>query len=227
MKAIYESELKKIVPGAEIVAAIPHPLGETDYSTYFVKIMEAKPQVFISVDWAGDATNFIKQAIPFGLFQKVPIFSLNGAAMSTIVSMGDKLPDMLYLSEQGNPYLPHMKQWREKYKNYIGEWPTEDCSPAYYEAVYMYKAAVEKAGTTEPLAVAKALVGLKFKGPSGTRVVRPDHGTDIEYIAVPKLVMSKEFGFRVPGETLKIPYEKVRTPVNELVEWGCKWCEGK
>ena len=74
MKAIYEKELKKIVPDAEIVGIIGHPLGETDYSTYFVKIFEAKPQVFVSVDWAGDATNFIKQAIPYGFLKDPHIF---------------------------------------------------------------------------------------------------------------------------------------------------------
>jgi urea transport system substrate-binding protein len=37
-----------------------------------------------------------------------------------------------------------------------------------YVAVYMYKQAVEKAGTTEPDAVAEAMVGLSVDGPTGT-----------------------------------------------------------
>ncbi len=44
-----------------------------------------------------------------------------------------------------------------------------------YEAVYMYKAAVEKAGTTEPLAVAEALVGLSFEGPAGAVTMEASH----------------------------------------------------
>jgi branched-chain amino acid transport system substrate-binding protein len=227
MKAIYEKELKKIVPDAEIVGILGHPLGETDYSTYFIKIFEAKPQVFVSVDWAGDATNFIKQAIPYGFFEKVPTFSLNGAAMSTIISMADKLPNMIYLCEQGNPYFDHLAQWRQKYMDYVGELPTEDCSPAYYEAVYIYKAAVEKVKSTKAEEVAKALEGMEFTGPTGKRTIRKDHFADVEYIAVPELVKTDKYPFRVPGKTIKIPYEKVKFTSKELVEMGCKWCEGR
>ena len=228
MRDVYQNELKKFVPGAELVGVIPHALGEADYSTYFAKIFDLKPQVFVSVDWAGDATNFITQAIPYGFFDKVPIFTLNGASMSTIVSLKEKLPKMLYLCEQCNPYFPHMEAWRNKYKDYIGEWPTEDCSPAYYEGVYMYKAAVEKAGTTKPEEVAKAFLAIDYKGPSGKRAVRKDHFADIDYIAVTELVTSDKFPFRIPGEkTVKIPYEKCRYDNAALVAWGCEWCKGK
>ncbi len=227
MKAIYERELKKIVPDAEIVGILGHPLGESDYSTYFVKIFEANPQVFISVDWAGDATNFIKQAIPYGFFEKVPVFSLNGAAMSTIIALGEKLPPMYYMCEQGNPYFAHLAKWREKYHAYTGEWPTEDCSPNYYEGVYMFKAAVEKARSLKAEDLVKALEGMEFVGPTGKRKVRKDHFADLEYIAVPELVKSDAFPFKVPGRTVNIPYEKVRFSTAELVAMGCKWCEGR
>ncbi len=40
---------------------------------------------------------------------------------------------------------------------------------------YMYKAAVEKAGSTDPTAVAEALVGLSFDGPTGTVTMTSDH----------------------------------------------------
>jgi urea transport system substrate-binding protein len=44
-----------------------------------------------------------------------------------------------------------------------------------YNAVYMYKAAVEAAGTTESSAVADAMVGLSIEGPTGRVTMTPSH----------------------------------------------------
>ena len=44
-----------------------------------------------------------------------------------------------------------------------------------YVAVYLYKQAVEQAGTTEPEAVAEAMVGQTFAGPTGTVEVMLRH----------------------------------------------------
>lgn len=227
MRDIYERELAKWVPGAEIVGTATHPLGEADYSTHIVKMLALKPQVVVSTEWAGDTLNFIKQAIPYGFFDKVPIFRLNCACASAVVALKDKLPKVFAVTEQGNPYFPHMKDWLNKYKEFIGEWPVTECAPAYYDAVYMYKAAVEKAGTTEDGAVAKALEGMDYRGPSGRRTIQKDHQTDVEYIAVGEMVASEEFEWKVPGRMVKVPYEKVKLSGDEKIKLGCKWCKGK
>lgn len=44
-----------------------------------------------------------------------------------------------------------------------------------YNAVYLYKAAVEVADSTDPAAVAEALVGLSFDGPTGQVTMAPSH----------------------------------------------------
>jgi branched-chain amino acid transport system substrate-binding protein len=44
-----------------------------------------------------------------------------------------------------------------------------------YDAVYLYKAAVEKAGSTDPKAVAAALIGQTFTGPTGPVTITPSH----------------------------------------------------
>ncbi len=44
-----------------------------------------------------------------------------------------------------------------------------------YNAVYMYKAAVEAAGSTDPADVAEALVGLSFEGPTGEVTMTESH----------------------------------------------------
>ena len=44
-----------------------------------------------------------------------------------------------------------------------------------YDAVYLYKMAVEKASSTDPKAVAAALPGLSFEGPTGSVTITPSH----------------------------------------------------
>lgn len=227
MRDMYQRELKKWIPGAEIVGVIKHKFGETDYSTHIVKILDAKPQVVVSCQWAGDALNFIRQANELGFFDKVPLFYLNCASVSAVVSLKDKMPVMWGGSEQGNPYSPKMKAFLKKYHDYLGEWPVTENACTYYDTVYMYKAAVEKAGTTDDLAVAKALVGLNYKGPGGMRKVRNDHMVDVDSIDIVKWAPGEAFEWNVPTEVIEVPYNKVKMTNDELIALGCKWCKGK
>jgi ABC-type branched-subunit amino acid transport system substrate-binding protein len=204
-----------------------HTFGEADYSTHIVRILETKPDVVVSEQWAGDALNFIKQANPTGFFDKIKMFRLNCASTSAIVSLKDKMPGVYAATEQGQPYMPKMKKWRDAYYDYLGEWPVTECAPAYYDAVFMYKQAVEKAKTTKSDEVAAALEGLDYVGPSGKRRIRKDHQADCDYITLGKLVPSKEFEWKVWGEMANVPYDKVKFTNEELVALGCEFCKGR
>ena len=50
-----------------------------------------------------------------------------------------------------------------------------DLSVPQYEAIYLYKAAVEKAGSTETASVLEALPGVSFTGPRGTISMSKQH----------------------------------------------------
>ena len=227
MRDLYRRELAKWIPGAEIVSEVKHQFAETDYSTHIVKILEAKPQVVVSMQWSGDALNFIKQALPLGFFEKIPIFYFNGASVSAVQTLKDKMPVMWGLTEQGNPYLPKMKDFRKKYYDYFEEWPTSENMVTYYDTVYMYKAAVEKAGTTEPEAVAKALTGMEYRGPGGMRKIKSDHTAEIDMVPIVKWAPGDEFEWSVPTEAIEVPFDKIKMSGDELIELGCKWCKGK
>lgn len=227
MRDIYTDELSKWVPGAEIVGMATHPLGEADFSTHITKILDANPQVVVSLQWAGDLSNFITQANTYDFFNKVPIFSASTANVSAIVALKDACPDMWFITDQANPYFDYMEEWRQKYYDYIGEWPVTECAPLYYDAVYFYKAAVEKAGTTDDTAVAEAMETLDFNGVSGKRDLRADHLVDVEFVMVPKLGPSDDYDWKVPQKVIKIPYEQVALSKDDLVRLGCEWCKGK
>jgi urea transport system substrate-binding protein len=56
-----------------------------------------------------------------------------------------------------------------------GEIPSGGEGVGAYNAVYLYKAAVEAADSTDPAAVAEALVGLSFDGPTGRVTMASSH----------------------------------------------------
>lgn len=86
-----------------------------------------------------------------------------------------------------------------------GEIPSGGESVGAYNAVYMYKAAVESAGSTDPEAVSAALIDLSFDGPTGPVTMTPQHhlaqtinlvqAVDGEYVLV------DSFANRDPEET--------------------------
>jgi ABC-type branched-subunit amino acid transport system substrate-binding protein len=118
-----------------------------------------------------------------------------------------------------------MTDWRKKYVDYTGELPTAESVSAYYDAVYMYKAAVEKAGSTDTKKVAQALTTIKYTGPSGKRDMKANHIADVEFMPFYQLGKVDEFEWLVPVRTEKIPYDQVKYTTAELIEHGCKWCK--
>ena len=225
MRDMYVNELERWVPEAELIGMTAHPFGETDYSTHIAKILKAKPHIVISCSWAGDLVNFIKQAKPLGFFDKTH-FVMSTASTSAIISLKEAMPEGLWVfTDQGDPYLPHMTDWRNKYVDYTGELPTAESVSAYYDAVYMYKAAVEKAGSTDTKKVAQALATIKYTGPSGKRDMKANHIADVEFMPFYKLGKVDEFEWLVPVKTEKIPYDQVKYTNAELIEHGCKWCK--
>jgi len=224
MRDVYLKELKKWVPDAEIVGTAGHPFGETDYSTHIAKILDKKPQIVIPCAWAGDMANFVKQAKASGFFSKTN-YVISTACMCAVVGLGGELPEGLWMvTEQGNPYLPEMAAWRKKYYDYLGEWPITEAASAYYDTVIMYKAAVEKAGSTDSLKVSKALTSLKYQGPSGHRDMQANHIAKVDSIVFAQLGKVKDFKWQVPVKVQKIPYSEVMYSKAELVSGGCKWC---
>ena len=59
--------------GMEEVAEVRHPLGTTDYSTFFPRIQAARPDILLVVNFGRDQLNTLKQATDFGIKQQMQI----------------------------------------------------------------------------------------------------------------------------------------------------------
>ena len=70
--------------GMQTVEEILHPLGTQDFSTFFLRILAAKPDVVCICNFGRDQLNSIKQAVDFGIKKQakiaVPVFFVRAAA---------------------------------------------------------------------------------------------------------------------------------------------------
>lgn len=89
-------------------------------------------------------------------------------------------PDLLVGAMVSQPWFmtldtPESKGFVARYQRRFGTQPVSALGEATYDAVYLYKAAVEKAGTTSSEQVVKAFPEVQFASPQG--LVRIDRGT--------------------------------------------------
>lgn len=154
--------------GGKVVAEEYQPMDATDWTAIISKMRSTSPDAII-MSTAGGAPNVTlqKQFKAAGLKALVGNLSVDEA---TAKSMGADAEGIhiaaSYLtnidSEKNKAFLAAMKK---KFGDKL--LTPNDLSVPQYDAVYLYKAAVEKAGTTDADPVVKALGEVSFEGPRG------------------------------------------------------------
>ncbi|MDN4600503.1 urea ABC transporter substrate-binding protein [Paenibacillus sp. F6_3S_P_1C] len=156
--------------GGKVVGEEYTPLGHTDYSTIISKIKAAKPDIVYNTLNGDSNVAFFKQLKDAGISSEQLTTLSVSVAEEEIRGIGaDVLKGHL---ASWNYYqttdTPENKTFVEKYKEkYGGDRVTADPIEAGYVAVYLWKAAVEKAGSTDVEKVKEAAKGLEFDAPEG------------------------------------------------------------
>ena len=154
-----------IAAGKTIKIRLFAPLGTKDYAPYIQQIKDAGVDALWVAESGRDAVNFGIQAKQFKLFDSVFAVSQSFAVPSTIKGMGD-LADGVWgiinytstLNTPGNKAF--VAEWVKVYGKEPGNFEAET-----YVAMKALFAAVEKAHSVEPDAVAKALSDISFDVP--------------------------------------------------------------
>ena len=155
--------------GAKVVAEEYQPMDATDWTAIISKMRSTKPDAVI-MSTAGGAPNVTlqKQFKASGIQALVGNLSVDEA---TAQSMGADAAGIhisaSYLSRidsaENKRFLAAMK------KKFGSDLLTpNDLSVPQYDAIYLYKAAVEKAGSADVDPVIKALAEVSYTGPRGT-----------------------------------------------------------
>jgi branched-chain amino acid transport system substrate-binding protein len=154
-----------IAAGKTIKIRLFAPLGTKDYAPYIQQIKDAGVGALWVAESGRDAVNFGIQAKQFKLFDSVFAVSQSFAVPSTIKGMGD-LADGVWgiinytstLNTPGNKAF--VAEWVKVYGKEPGNFEAET-----YVTMKALFAAVEKAHSVEPDAVAKALSDISFDVP--------------------------------------------------------------
>jgi len=156
--------------GGELIAEEYTPLGHTDYSTIVNKIKAAQPDVVFNTLNGDSNVAFFKQLKDAGITADDLTTLSVSVAEEEIRGIGAE--NMTGHLVSWNYYqttdTPENEAFVSKYKEKYGaDRVTDDPIEAAYIQVYLWAAAVEKAGSTDVEAVREAAKGLEFQAPEG------------------------------------------------------------
>jgi urea transport system substrate-binding protein len=164
------TDMKATLAGEEYMA-----LGGTEFASIISKIKAAAPQLIINTLNGDSNVAFFKQYKAAGYdAKKLPVVSFSIAEQEA-QAIGTELLDGQYAAWNYFQSLPNAanKKFVAAYKAKYGKDAviTDPMIHGYID-VYLWKAAVEKAKSFEPVAVRKAIVGIALKDtPMGTITV--------------------------------------------------------
>jgi branched-chain amino acid transport system substrate-binding protein len=169
--------------GVEHVGNDMHPLGHAEYSSFITKAMAAKADVVVFFNFGTDTLNALKQASQFGLAKKAKILAVWSSGLRDLEEIGPESTQGIYFGCQfwHDVDVPLTRKlnnyWMAKYNRF----------PSYPEATAFIMAkltfmGMEKARSTDPTAVAKALEGMKYAGLTGEEEIQAfDHQVKKNY----------------------------------------------
>jgi urea transport system substrate-binding protein len=156
--------------GMDIVGEEYTPLGATEYGTLINKVKAAAPQAVFNTLNGDSNVAFFKQLRSVGITPKqMPVLSVSVAEEEArgigAANIAGHLTAWNYYQTTNTPAnKKFVAAYKAKYgKNRV----TDDPIEAAYTQVYLWAAAVKKAGTTEVEAVKKAAGGITFDAPEG------------------------------------------------------------
>jgi urea transport system substrate-binding protein len=156
--------------GMEIIGEEYTPLGHTEYGTLINKLKAAKPQAVFNTLNGDSNVAFFKQLRSVGITPKsMPVLSVS-VAEEEIRGIGaaNVAGHLTAWNYYQTTNLPANKKFVAAYKAKYGKnRVTDDPIEAAYTQVYLWAAAVKKAGTTEVEAVKRASGGITFNAPEG------------------------------------------------------------
>ena len=65
--------VERLLPGTQVVSESWPKLGTTDFTSHITKILSSNPDLLFTSVWGGDYVAFYKQALRYGLFDKMKV----------------------------------------------------------------------------------------------------------------------------------------------------------
>ncbi|GAB4366613.1 MAG: ABC transporter substrate-binding protein [Deltaproteobacteria bacterium] len=203
MWEIFKAKTKAANPKAEFIGEQWPKLFIPDYTAYITAIQAANPDAVFCTLWGGDLVAFIKQAKPYGLFDKIKWIIATGGDITVVKALGADMPKGLIVDQRYYFHWPasprnqaFVKAYRDAYKDYPSAWAAEG-----YDGIYFLAAGIAKAKSLDTDKVIAALEGISIDAPRGKATLRrEDHQLSSDFM-VGETVFVKEYPFAIVGNT--------------------------
>lgn len=149
--------------GGTVSSVVFTPLGNADLGSQIAQLSSKLTDALVVNVFAGDAVTLVKQQQQFGLFAKYKaVLSYYFVSEIQLPAMGDAVAGIYsaqgYSSDMPGPRnAAFVKVWQERYNR-----PPSLLEGEAYQAMEVMRAAILKAGSTDPTAIRKALAGSKL-----------------------------------------------------------------
>lgn len=163
--------------GAKTVGEVFAPLDNKDYSPFFGQMRSARPTVVYTSVAGNDTVRLFTQMAEFGLNRNVQVVGASGTVTSQNLQAIGKAAEGFVTGVGFSPNIDSPEN-----KKFVASFEAANkAQPDLYGAdsygvLFFYKAAVEKAKSTETDKVRAAMRGLQWATPQGVKTMRAgDH----------------------------------------------------
>ena len=184
--------------GATSLGEVFAPLDSKDYTQYFGQIRAARPQVLYTSVAGNDTVRLLTQLQEFGLLGNMTLVGAAGVITAQNLGAIGKAAEGFvtgagYSAEIDSPEnKTFISAFRAANKTDPDLYGTDS-----YGLIYAYKAAVEKAKSTETDKVREALRGLKWMTPQGEKTIRAGDHQAVQTMYVVRVADGK---FKIGGQ---------------------------
>jgi ABC-type branched-subunit amino acid transport system substrate-binding protein len=173
--AAFKSAAEK--KGAKTVGEVFAPLDNKDYSPFFGQVRAASPDVMYTSVAGNDTVRLFNQMSQFGVLKNLTVVGASGTVTSQNLQAIGKAAEG-FVTGVGYSVeidLPENRKFVTAFQNYAKAAPDLYGADSY-GVMYFYKAAVEKAKSTETDKLRTAMRGLEWMTPQGKKTMRAgDH----------------------------------------------------
>jgi branched-chain amino acid transport system substrate-binding protein len=173
--AAFKSSAEKV--GAASTGEVFAPLDSKDYTQYFGQLRSARPQVLYTSVAGNDTVRLFTQLQEFGLLNNLTVVGASGTVTSQNLAAIGKAAEgfVTGVGYSAEIATPENNKFVDAFKAAYKADPDLYGADSY-GLIYAYKAAVEKAKSTDTDKVRAAFADLKWQTPQGEKTLRAgDH----------------------------------------------------
>jgi branched-chain amino acid transport system substrate-binding protein len=205
---MFKETLRKYRPDVEFVGEAWAPFLTLDFSPHVSAVMAQKPDAIFATPWAGEAVMLLRQALIQGVFDNVQVWwQAMGGSVDVLEGISaevakDRFKGKLWATARyihNWPDTADNRAFIERYRKRWARFPNYSAETTY-SALFIMKAAVEKARSLETEKVIAAMKGMQIRNPGGVRVFRSEDQQFIYNVPAGRPMMDAKYPIPVLGD---------------------------